>query len=691
MSMRHIFLCVLSLSLSGALTGAVILMVRPFTKKLFSKSWNYYIWLLVAARLLLPVYVDTGFSDFFTSNLIQEREDAVKDDLSESAETESFTESAKETENLAQIKEPVVPEGKAGERNAFSAVDWVTAAGIVWILGVIISLFIKIKDYRHFMAGVRRECEPVADQRVIAAAENLCGMLHMKRMPVLYESTAVSGPITVGVLRTAIVLPMDKGDLNQLPIILHHELLHVKKRDLWYKWLYQILLCIHWFNPILYLIGRKINIDCELACDEAVIGALTGEGKKAYGNILLDAAKRNISAGRNVLSLTLLERKEDLKERLKGILQYKKKNGMKVFLSCCMTAGLLLLSACGSIRISPDEGEGRRANFWDKAEEWLDSGVERFLNDVPQADRNGDAWKAYDDDALIAGEDIKGQWHMYSYMGGKRIDCKGMYLNGAVTILIVNTDKDVDIDVNSAFDVTDGRFKVVHVDPDDKITVISDTGQKGACTVNLKTGRNVIKLVGQEGRLRNLKISYSGLWVREKEFESIYFSQEDEETADIKADMEKGIADKDVIMEHLYDLDQEDISQAFRLLLKKGEELSPEEIYQLIIYSDSELSGRYLAEAIRNGEIEPLGEAAISEIKYYLDEETLMELLEERGSDLTFDLLYDCAPYLDSSSLETIARQYLDAGGEFTELQWNKLSAYLDEDEIEELKSLKPM
>ena len=51
--MRQIFLCVLSLSLSGALTGLVLLLIHPFTKGVFSKRWNYYIWLLVAARLLI--------------------------------------------------------------------------------------------------------------------------------------------------------------------------------------------------------------------------------------------------------------------------------------------------------------------------------------------------------------------------------------------------------------------------------------------------------------------------------------------------------------------------------------------------------------------------------------------------------------------------------------------------------------
>ncbi|MBD5462670.1 MAG: M56 family metallopeptidase [Lachnospiraceae bacterium] len=693
--MKQIFLCVLSLSLSGALTGAVILMIRPFTRKFFSKSWNYYIWLLLVARLLIPVHVDMGFSSFITSSMTQAQEKKTQDGMPEVVDAELLTEGLQETEPIGDVfKTPSLQE-ESLKRTVPPLMDWGIVAGTVWILGAAISFFIKIGNYRRFMVSVRKECEPVSDRRVYATAENLCAMLHIDHKPRLYESKAVSGPITVGMWRTAIVLPLDRGDLEQLPLILHHELVHVKRRDLWYKWLYQILLCIHWFNPVLYLIGRKLNIDCELACDEAVLGVLTQEGKRAYGNILLDAAQRNISAGRNIPSVTLLERKEDLKDRLKGILQYKKKSSMKALLSCCMAVGLLFLSACGSIQLSSDVMEDdanaeERSSFWDGAEEWMNWGMtSSFLDGTPSIDQNGEAWQVYDDDEMIAGEDIEDQWRMYSYMGGKRIECKGMFLNGAATVLVVNTAKDMDIEVNSVFKVLDGRFKLVYVDPQGEVTVINDAGQKSSIPITMKTGRNVIKLVGQEGKIEYLKVNYSGL--REKELESIYYSEEDEKTAYIKADIQAGIADKDTIMEYLYYLDAEDISQALAVLLKKGEELSLDELYDLLIYSDSKLSGRYLLEAIKNGETEPLSETEISEIKYYLEEESLSGLLEEMNGNLSFDLLYDCAPYLDNSSLEKITRQYLEAGGEFTEFQWNKLSAYLKEDAITDLKPLKPL
>ena len=59
--MEKVFACVLSLSLSGAVTGIGLLLVHPLTKKCLSKKWNYYIWLLVVARLLIPFHFEAGF------------------------------------------------------------------------------------------------------------------------------------------------------------------------------------------------------------------------------------------------------------------------------------------------------------------------------------------------------------------------------------------------------------------------------------------------------------------------------------------------------------------------------------------------------------------------------------------------------------------------------------------------------
>lgn len=94
---------------------------------------------------------------------------------------------------------------------------------------------------------------------------------------------------------------------------------------MFYKWLIQITLCIHWFNPFVYLIARETGRLCELSCDEEVIKKLDEKGKKEYGNTLLNMANTEKKFKNPIASVTLNEGKKLLKERLDKIMVFKKK------------------------------------------------------------------------------------------------------------------------------------------------------------------------------------------------------------------------------------------------------------------------------------------------------------------------------------------------------------------------------
>lgn len=769
--MRQIFMCVLSLSLSGALTGLLILLIRPVTGRFLSKRWNYYIWLLVIVRLMIPVYFDMGYS----SMLMKGKEAVLEKDAAEGVPAAGQEMSISQTANQTLPKadgqtEEVLPdrasmqEGELGT-GIFEAgnqiqdflpdkqpgADWGAILGILWLAGTGISLFIKMKNYLCFTSAIKRGSEPVMDNTVMAG--ELEEKLRMRKGTAIYKSGKVSVPITVGLFHPVIVLPEEKWDLKDLQMVLHHELLHVKRKDLWYKWAYQLLLCIHWFNPVLHLISIKLNIDCELACDEGVLGSLTTEGRKAYGNVLIDTARKKMNRNRNVPATTLLERKEDLKMRLKGILCYKRPGGLREMFSICLTGVILFLSACGSVQTEPDvmpvqiladagdeftqRTDGYSAfwddiaagyvSFWDGVgtalESWLDTGMDDFFAKPVLADKQGEAWRAYDDDSLVAGKDISDQWNMYSYIGGgERIKCEGMYLNGTASVRILNVKKDLELQVYSDFEVKEGRFKIVHINPDGEVTVINDTGEAGSFTVNMKAGRNVIKFVGQGAKVTKLHVEHPRL--REKDFESICYSEEDEECKVLTAEIQNGKVDKDKLMELLYYLDSDVISEALAILLNQGVSLTGDEVEDLIMYSDSDLSASYLREAIKNGKADCLSEDIIVDIAPYLSGDGLKELLLSAGGkvsgktvcecapylgseyltevllamdEISFELISECAPYLGSGRLEEVLEKYMEDGSELTYSQLDEIWPYLGEnagkslDELKALKALPPL
>jgi beta-lactamase regulating signal transducer with metallopeptidase domain len=92
-----------------------------------------------------------------------------------------------------------------------------------------------------------------------------------------------------------------------------HELTHFKRGDMFYKWLVQLVICLHWFNPLVHLMGRVINKDCEFSCDEAVIKNLDYQDMRAYGDTLLNAIGVGGVYKSALSSVTLNENKNILK------------------------------------------------------------------------------------------------------------------------------------------------------------------------------------------------------------------------------------------------------------------------------------------------------------------------------------------------------------------------------------------
>lgn len=85
------------------------------------------------------------------------------------------------------------------------------------------------------------------------------------------------------------MLPSVDIPKNDFQYIFLHELTHYKRWDMFYKWLMQIALCLHWFNPLVHLMSREITKACEFSCDEAVLTKMGQENAQDYGKTLLNA------------------------------------------------------------------------------------------------------------------------------------------------------------------------------------------------------------------------------------------------------------------------------------------------------------------------------------------------------------------------------------------------------------------
>ncbi len=112
----------------------------------------------------------------------------------------------------------------------------------------------------------------------------------MKRPILVRQSDRISAPLTYGIFRPVILMPkkMDWKNEKQLQYVLSHEYVHICRCDTVTKLIATLALCIHWFNPFVWVMYILFNRDIELACDESVIRQFGEKSKSAYSLMLIN-------------------------------------------------------------------------------------------------------------------------------------------------------------------------------------------------------------------------------------------------------------------------------------------------------------------------------------------------------------------------------------------------------------------
>jgi len=307
----------LSLSVSGTLLLLLILGLKQLYKNKFSKRWQYYIWIIVALRFLLP----------FTPNT------TIVGSLFEKFATATITNEINTGSNA-----PVFINTNNGEAGPAQANRDIITASVREPLNICVCLFFiwsalalvlfvrKVTVYQGFIQYIKAGNKEVSDIKILNLLSDCEEKLHIKARVELSYNSLLASPIMIGFFRPRIILPAYELDGKELSYIFMHELVHYKQRDMFYKWLIQIVVCAHWFNPFVYLLEKEVNKSCELSCDEKVITMLEDSARREYGDTLISFLKSNNLYKSSLASVTLTEGAEQIKERLGAIMKFKKKS-----------------------------------------------------------------------------------------------------------------------------------------------------------------------------------------------------------------------------------------------------------------------------------------------------------------------------------------------------------------------------
>ena len=141
---------------------------------------------------------------------------------------------------------------------------------------------------------LRKSCTPIDPEELEPVLQGTLLRYQMKRPVQLCTSEQIRVPTAIGLMEPAVVIPgwvlqeLSASELNQ---ILLHELAHLRRRDDWTNLIQQVVRALFFFHPAVWWIEKKIALEREIACDDAVLAET--DSPRAYAECLAHLAQRS--------------------------------------------------------------------------------------------------------------------------------------------------------------------------------------------------------------------------------------------------------------------------------------------------------------------------------------------------------------------------------------------------------------
>ncbi|HBA47911.1 MAG TPA: hypothetical protein DCZ91_08970 [Lachnospiraceae bacterium] len=281
---------ILQMSVQAGLLTAVVIAIRAAALYKLPRTSFLFLWGIVLLRMLIPFSVSAkwSFYNIFSGISIGAAGESVDLAGEMSGLWDDFAHIRPEVSGGLMEGSDVSPLALLWRRCTFD----VSPLAVLWACGAAaLAIFfgaMLIRSHR-----VLRDARPVETEPFIAGW--LAAHRMLRPLEILRSARAAS-PLSMGVLRPCIILP-EEADVSdeRLRYILAHEYIHVRRFDMLWKLLALCGVCIHWFNPMAWVMLFLLNRDLELSCDEMVLRYTAGADRAEYAGSLLDMAEQNRS------------------------------------------------------------------------------------------------------------------------------------------------------------------------------------------------------------------------------------------------------------------------------------------------------------------------------------------------------------------------------------------------------------
>ncbi|MFF2479806.1 M56 family metallopeptidase [Paenibacillus sp. NPDC058071] len=329
----------LEMSVSASIFIVAVILFRFLLMHKVPKMTFIVLWGFVLLRLFIPMSLPSPLSIYTAVSYLEEIT-AVQETAaplmegSSSILHNSTIITPSKTDSMAM---PTVPSKSASTISPFM---------LVWFIGFIaLALFFLLPHLRsrnHYKMSL-----PIESNFI----RNWQQSNPIWRKVQIRQSDQILTPLTYGIFMPVVLLPknIDFNDEDQLGLILTHEYIHIKRFDTLKKWLLAASVCVHWFNPFVWIMYILANRDIELSCDEKVIWTCGESMKPVYAMALvcLEEKKSGFS------SLVSHFSKSSTEERIIAIMKTKKISMTTMLLAIVIVVGSVIVFATSA----PDKTE----------------------------------------------------------------------------------------------------------------------------------------------------------------------------------------------------------------------------------------------------------------------------------------------------------------------------------------------
>ncbi len=314
----------LQMSFSGAVFIIAIVMIRAVTINRLPKKTFLILWEIALFRLLVPFSIPSMFSFYTLISPGSIPGPAISLPAAMPSTTAITHTPAVPVQAIAQLAEKHLPT--------------VSVWGIVWCVGMMLCIAFFAVSYGICLIRFRTSLPVHSD-----CAEQWLKNCPIKRKVSIRQSDRISAPLTYGIFHPVILLPKttDWDDARQLQYVITHEYIHIRRFDTVTKLVSTAALCIHWFNPLVWIMYALFNRDLELACDERVIRLFGQSSRSEYARLLinLEARKSGLLPFCNSFSKNAIE------ERILAIMKNRKNTTFSTILACLIVLGMVMTFA----------------------------------------------------------------------------------------------------------------------------------------------------------------------------------------------------------------------------------------------------------------------------------------------------------------------------------------------------------